>query len=77
MSNGPLEIKAISGHAGTVPGRDTSRDYGVAKLIDVTTCIGCKACEVACLEWNGYPFRETVSTTRTRPCRTWRGITTT
>ena len=27
MSNGPLEIKAISGHAGPVPGRDTSRDY--------------------------------------------------
>jgi formate dehydrogenase beta subunit len=32
----------------------------VCKLIDTTTCIGCKACEVACLEWNGYPFRETV-----------------
>ena len=59
MSNGTLQIKAISGHAGTVPGRDASRDYAVAKLIDVTTCIGCKACEVACLEWNGYPFRET------------------
>ncbi len=60
MSNGPLQIKAISGHAGPVAGFDTSRDYSVAKLIDVTTCIGCKACEVACLEWNGYPFRETV-----------------
>lgn len=24
----------------------------VAKLIDVTTCIGCKACQVACSEWN-------------------------
>ena len=24
----------------------------VAKLIDTTTCIGCKACEVACQEWN-------------------------
>ncbi|MDI8746448.1 hypothetical protein MJM83_34560, partial [Salmonella enterica subsp. enterica serovar Montevideo] len=22
------------------------------KLIDVTTCIGCKACQVACSEWN-------------------------
>ena len=60
MANGPLQIKAISGHAGTVPGKNTSRDYDVCKLIDVTTCIGCKACEVACLEWNGYPFRETV-----------------
>ncbi|XPE37719.1 hypothetical protein ACNKHS_23410 [Shigella flexneri] len=24
----------------------------MAKLIDVTTCIGCKACQVACSEWN-------------------------
>ena len=24
----------------------------VAKLIDVSKCIGCKACEAACLEWN-------------------------
>src|SRR5690349_21722318 len=24
----------------------------VAKLIDVTTCIGCKACQVACMQWN-------------------------
>ncbi|OCG09999.1 formate dehydrogenase subunit beta [Gilliamella sp. wkB178] len=31
-----------------------ARDYQqeVAKLIDVTTCIGCKACQVACSEWN-------------------------
>ena len=24
----------------------------LAKLIDVSTCIGCKACQVACMEWN-------------------------
>ncbi len=30
----------------------------VAKLIDVTTCIGCKACQVACSEWND--IRDTV-----------------
>ena len=24
----------------------------VAKYIDTTTCIGCKACEAACVEWN-------------------------
>lgn len=24
----------------------------VAKLIDVSTCIGCKACQIACSEWN-------------------------
>src|SRR5207302_4038395 len=61
------------GHAGPVPGRDTSRDYAVCKVIDVTTCIGCKACEVACLEWNGYPFRETVfdNTYQTMPDLAW------
>jgi formate dehydrogenase iron-sulfur subunit len=25
---------------------------GLAKLIDTTKCIGCKACQVACMEWN-------------------------
>ena len=31
-----------------------TRDYKVevAKLIDVSACIGCKACQVACSEWN-------------------------
>ncbi len=24
----------------------------VAKLIDISKCIGCKACQVACMEWN-------------------------
>jgi Fe-S-cluster-containing dehydrogenase component len=24
----------------------------VAKLIDVSSCVGCKACQVACSEWN-------------------------
>ena len=59
MSTGALEVKAISGHRGGTPGRGVSRDYDVCKLVDTTTCIGCKACEVACLEWNGYEFRET------------------
>ncbi len=26
--------------------------HTVAKLVDTSTCIGCKACEVACQEWN-------------------------
>lgn len=31
-----------------------ARDYKaeVAKLIDVSSCVGCKACQVACSEWN-------------------------
>ena len=28
------------------------REEEVAKLIDVTRCIGCKACQAACMEWN-------------------------
>ncbi|MEX2263608.1 MAG: formate dehydrogenase subunit beta [Bryobacteraceae bacterium] len=30
--------------------------HTVAKLIDTSTCIGCKACEVACQEWNDQEF---------------------
>ena len=31
-----------------------ARDYKaeVAKLIDGSSCVGCKACQVACSEWN-------------------------
>jgi formate dehydrogenase iron-sulfur subunit len=32
--------------------RSMSTGGGVAKLIDTTKCIGCKACQVACMEWN-------------------------
>ena len=32
----------------------------VTKLIDTSTCIGCKACEVACQEWNDLPPETTV-----------------
>jgi formate dehydrogenase beta subunit len=34
----------------------------VAKYIDTTTCIGCKACEVACQEWNDLPTLKTEQT---------------
>ena len=73
MSNGTMEIKAISGHRGGTPGSGVSRDYDVCKLVDTTTCIGCKACEVACLEWNGYEFRETTfdNTYQTMPETAW------
>ena len=85
MSNGNLEIKAISGHRGGEPGggeyrqpdgstrTGASRDYDVCKLVDTTTCIGCKACEVACLEWNGYEFRDTMfaDTYQTMPDTEW------
>ncbi len=37
--------------ASTVPA-PARRLTPVAKLIDVSKCIGCKACQAACLEWN-------------------------
>jgi formate dehydrogenase iron-sulfur subunit len=33
----------------------------VAKLIDVSACIGCKACQVACMQWND--LRDEIGTT--------------
>ncbi|MCA3217589.1 MAG: formate dehydrogenase subunit beta [Burkholderiales bacterium] len=33
----------------------------VAKLIDISKCIGCKACQVACMQWND--LRDDVGTT--------------
>lgn len=36
----------------TPPPQARSHQVEVAKLIDVTTCIGCKACQVGCSEWN-------------------------
>ena len=44
-------LKAISATPGRASGATQSTPT-VAKLIDTTTCIGCKACEVACQEWN-------------------------
>ena len=73
-ANGPLaESKRFPGTPGRCRGWIRRATTTVAKLIDVTTCIGCKACEVACLEWNGYPFRETIfdNTYQTMPDTAW------
>jgi formate dehydrogenase beta subunit/formate dehydrogenase gamma subunit len=44
-----LEIARVS----ATDARTTVRaDEQLCMLIDTTTCIGCKACEVACVEWN-------------------------
>ena len=47
-------LKSVS--ASPVPAGAARSVHTVAKLIDTTLCIGCKACEVACQEWNGQPF---------------------
>src|SRR5216684_2418813 len=68
-----FQIQEISAHPGPVPGQGTRREEEVCKYIDVTTCIGCKACEVACVEWNDHPFRETTfdNTYQTMPSTEW------
>ncbi len=41
--------------ATTTPAPIVRRDVAkVAKLIDISKCIGCKACQAACMEWNDY-----------------------
>ncbi|MDY7574852.1 formate dehydrogenase subunit beta [Actimicrobium sp. CCI2.3] len=36
----------------TTPASTRSATVPLAKLIDVSKCIGCKACQSACMEWN-------------------------
>ena len=68
-----LQIRQISGHSGPAAGFDMQRDAEVCKLIDTTICIGCKACEVACVEWNDMPFSPTMfdNTYQTMPETRW------
>ena len=54
MSGPGLQIRRSSASAWGSIGDARNRPV-VAKYIDTTTCIGCKACEVACQEWNDLP----------------------
>src|SRR5215467_5141207 len=45
-----LDIKQRS--ATTVQPPSVRSTLEVSKLIDISKCIGCKACQVACSEWN-------------------------
>jgi len=45
-----LDITRRSATSTPSPGQRQTQK--VAKLIDVSKCIGCKACQVACMEWN-------------------------
>jgi formate dehydrogenase iron-sulfur subunit len=45
-----LDIAARSATTAATPAARNIPD--VAKLIDVSSCIGCKACQVACMQWN-------------------------
>ncbi len=53
MANVALEIARQSATSGGITGALAPRDdFQVTKLIDTSKCIGCKACQTACLEWN-------------------------
>ena len=69
MATSPgLEIRQASASLrGTATG---SRKLPVvSKYIDTSVCIGCKACEVACTEWNDMPAVPTERTGTYRRCR--------
>lgn len=45
-----LDVKARS--ASTSPSPSARHTLELAKMVDVSRCIGCKACQSACMEWN-------------------------
>jgi len=47
-----LDIKRVSATTTPPPTARSPVTGSVAKLIDVSKCIGCKACQTACMEWN-------------------------
>jgi formate dehydrogenase iron-sulfur subunit len=47
-----LDIKRLSATTLPEPQAREPVTGTVAKLIDVSKCIGCKACQTACMEWN-------------------------
>jgi formate dehydrogenase iron-sulfur subunit len=50
MSLQSLDIQRRS--ATTTPSPGVRHTPEIAKLIDISKCIGCKACQTACMEWN-------------------------
>ncbi|MEI6838702.1 MAG: formate dehydrogenase subunit beta [Alcaligenaceae bacterium] len=51
MATQALHVVAQSATTMTPPAA-AAKTVHVAKLIDISSCIGCKACQVACMEWN-------------------------
>jgi len=47
-----LDIARRSATTTSSPQARAGATQEVAKLIDVSSCIGCKACQVACMQWN-------------------------
>lgn len=55
-----LDVQKRSATTTTPPSVRVAEDP-VAKLIDISKCIGCKACQVACMQWND--LRDEIGTT--------------
>ena len=66
VGNG-FAIKRISASPDPAPGIRRGPEY--SKLVDISRCIGCKGCEVACKEWNelGIEPSENSGSFQTRP----------
>lgn len=62
MSLQSLDIKRRSATTTPSPSVRAPASGEVAKLIDVSKCIGCKACQTACMEWNDLREEPGVST---------------
>ena len=58
-----LTIKRVSASPSAMIPLDALRSGGptYAKLVDVSKCIGCKGCEVACKEWNDLKVEPTAN----------------
>jgi formate dehydrogenase iron-sulfur subunit len=50
MEQQSLDIRRSSAATSVPPSARTTMEVG--KLIDISRCIGCKACQSACMEWN-------------------------
>jgi formate dehydrogenase iron-sulfur subunit len=55
-----IKRKSATPQSGTNIRRDHAvKGVEVSKLVDIDLCIGCKACEIACKEWNDLQAEET------------------
>jgi len=55
-----IKRKSATPSSGTNIRRDDSiKQVEISKLVDIDLCIGCKACEIACKEWNDLEVEET------------------
>src|SRR5688572_26271971 len=57
-----MSLEVVRSSASSSPAPGVRVQPQLVKLVDTSTCIGCKACEVACQEWNDLPPEPTFNT---------------